>query len=377
MNVPPSEFQALITDYCALALPNQTVLQVDFFFCQEQTQWQTILLLQQQDQQVLSDLDGNSFCRYDRILPLFLPSDSLPVHAALRDLQEQLSGLRSRVNGDAYQKAQAALETLAHPRHPLAPAYLVEEAGQKGVVNPLGQLIVPARYAHIDTFAFSDPGDASLFLCRRKGHQLNDLDVYDMRGNCIFRQIGSLHPREETLLTSDNGTSSLRKLKSLWVVQQTLDHPFPEDPDFQLVQEVPQRYTRKALYGLGFAESPLWTHCPREETPPRALLIPMAAMIGQRIGCSAEEVLNRLPDYQSFRLERFPLSQRLQAVTKDTPLCKLGLSIRTHHCLVRNGLETVADVLALSEEAIGMLRRSTPEILQELMVLIPVLDKMV
>lgn len=367
MNVPPSEFQEFLAEYNSLAFPGQKVLQTDFF-CQDDNRWQAVFLLRQ-EKQILADLEGHILCRYDQITPLFEPPAARSTAMAVQDLSEQLSGLRSRVPREDYEKAQRALEALAHPTYPFAPAYLVKEAGLMGVVDPLGQCIVPMEYANIETFAFSHPGNASVFLCYRGKHQLNSLDVFDMSGNCIFRQIGSLHPREETLLTPISAASPQRKLKSLWVVRQDIDHPFPEDPEFQLVREVPRRYTRKELLGLGFSEGVPWRHCPKGETPPPEALLPLAAAIGQQAGRSAQEVLSRLDDYRRFRQERIPPAQRLQTVTKDTPVDKLGLSIRAHHCLVRNGLQTVADVLVLSEEAATRLRRCTPEILQEIMLL--------
>ena len=112
-------------------------------------------------------------------------------------------------------------------------------------------------------------------------------------------------------------------------------------------------------------ERSVWRYCP-EETPSREVLLPLANVIGKALGFSAEEILDQLPDYRRFRRDQTPLALRLAKVTADTPLDKLELSIRAHHCLVRSGLRTASDVAALSEDALHRLRRCTPEILEEI-----------
>lgn len=377
MNVPAAELKDFLEEYSTLAFPGQNVLRADFFCHQDGQQWQPVFVLEQSGQQLLADATGNILRRYDRITPLFIPQEETKLAWSVQDLTEQLSGLRSRVRREDYEKARAALEALYRPTLPLCAAYLAELDGLFGVVDPLGQIIVPTQYARIETFALATPGEAGMFLCHRSGHQLNSMDVYDRRGNCIFRQIGSLRPREETILTPAGSEASVRKVKSLWVIRQSIDHPFPEDPDFQLVRDELRRYTCKELRANGTDGLKLaaledhsdWQYRSAEETPPQDALMPLAVVIAQKAGCSATDVLGRLSDYRSFRLERMPWELRLQKITGTTPLDKLGLSIRAHHCLVRSGLQNASDLNALSEEALSRLRRATPEILQEITLL--------
>lgn len=369
MIVPAIELQEFLKEYGCLAFPGQKVLRADHFCCGAEQNWLTVFLTEQDGKQCLTDTDGQVLCRYDQIAPLFAASE-VKVLPAVQDLLEQLGDLRNRLPRKDYETARVTLQTLGLPSRPFAPAYLVVQKDLMGVVDPNGQVIVPSEYSQIEPFSFTCPGDASLFLCRRNGHQLNSMDVYDLRGNCIFRQIGNLLPREETLLTPPLSGSPVRKVKSLWVIHQSIEHPFPEDPEFQLVREEPRRYTLKQLHLGAMEDCPAWNHCPSDKVPPREVLFPMAAVIGKTVGYSANEVLERLSDYRAFRMEKTPLSVRLRHITAETPLDKLGLSIRAHHCLIRSGLQTVRDLMKLSEEAIQKLQRSTPEIRQEILLLV-------
>lgn len=373
MNIPPLDFQEFLAEYGSLAFPDQRVLRGDFFCHRENRKWLTVFVTEQDGNQLLTDAEGHIRCRYDRIMPLFV-SSPVKVSGEIQDLLEQLSGLRSRVPLEDYERARTALQSLTQPAHPPAPAYLVLQEGRMGVVTPEGTRIVPIEYTRIQPFAFTSPGNAGIFLCQKGGHSLNSMDVYDWNGTCIFRQIGNLLPREETVLTPAVSGHPLRSVKSLWVVRQTIDHPFPENPDFQLVREQPQRYTLKALRcpdyddlrPAAMEDRPVWLYCREDQVPPDDALYPLAATIGERIGCYAEKVISRLPDYRVFRRERMPLSVRLANVTAHTPLNQLGFSIRAHHCLVRSGLQTAADVMNLTQEAIDRLPRSTQEIAQEI-----------
>lgn len=373
MKIPALELQEFLTQYGSLAFPGRQVLRVDLFCRRDDQKWQTDFIVEQDGSQLLADADGHVLGRYEQIKPLFVP-ESVTVSRDVQDLLEQLSGLRSRFPREQCDAAQKSLENLSKPSYPFAPVYQVAQAGLIGIVDPTGQVIVPAEYAEITPFALTRPGDASLFLCRRGGHRLNSLDVFDGNGNCIFREISNLYPKEESRQTPANAIGAVEKVKSLWVICQTVDHPFPEDPDFQLVQEDSHPYLVKELRHPAFRsiqlaameDTPSWRYCTMEETPPWDILSSMAATVGATIGCSEQEVLSRLTDYRAFRLERTPLSVRLANVTDDTPLDKLGFSIRAHHCLVRSGLQTAGDVMALSEEALSRLRRSTDDIIHEI-----------
>lgn len=368
MNVPALELKDFLEEYGALTFPDSKLLRVDLFCRQEKTNCHPVFALGQQEQALLCDAAGTVLCRSDRITPLFLPAQERRVALDVQDLLEQLSGLRIRVPRKDYEAAQQSIDRLARPAQPFAPAYLVEQEGLLGVVDPLGQIIVPAEYARIETFAFSDPGDAGLFLCHRGGHRLNSTDVYDLSGRCIFSQISSLRPREETVLTPADGGPSVKKIKSLWVIRQSIDRPFPEDPDFQLVLDEAKRYTLKELHCSGTD----WCHCPLEEGAALSVgtdLLPLATVIAQSLDCSADDVLGRLSDYRAFRRERTPPALQLTNVRPDTPLDKLSLNIRIYHCLVGSGLRTAADVAGLSEAALLKLRHATPEIRQQISLL--------
>lgn len=373
MNIPALEMQEFIEEYGRLAFPEHRVLRADYFFHENGHSWLSVFLTEQNEKQLLCNAAGQVLCRYDRIMPLFVAS-SVKVSEDVAYLLEQLSGLRSRVPMERYENARAGLLTLTHPADPFAPAYLVLQDGLLGVVDPQGAVIVPAQYAQIRPMALNHPGDAAMFLCRRNVHSLNAVDVYDINGNCIFRQISNLLPREETLLTPPDTGAPLRKVKSLWVIRQSVDHPFPEDPDFQLVQENARRYTRRELQqspsdSLQLAamdEQPVWSCLPPEATPPQEVLFPLAAAIGASIGCATETVLQRLADYRSFRLEQMPLRDRLTHVTADTALDQLGFSVRAYHCLARRRLQTVADLLSMTSDDIAQLHHSTDSILAEI-----------
>lgn len=364
MNIPALEIKDFLEEYGTLFFQDSKLLRVDLFCRRTEEKRHPVFALKQQDREVLCDAAGNVLCRGQRITPLFLPGPERRIRMEIQDLSEQLSGLRSRVPREDYETAQQSLEQLARPVQPFAPAYLLEQDGLLGVVDPLGTVIVPAQYARIETFAFSDPGDAGLFLCSRGGHPLNSVDVYDLSGRCIFEQISRLRPREETVLTPADGGPSVKKIKSLWVIRQSIDRPFPEDPEFQLAINEAKRYSLKELHCVGTD----WCHCPLEEgssLPFGTELLSPAAFIAQSLDCTEEAVLKRLPDYRIFRRERTPLTN----IRPDTPLDKLGLNIRVHHCLVGSGLRTVADVAALSEEALLRLRHATPEIRQQISLL--------
>lgn len=373
MKIPALELQEFLTQYANLTFPGQQVLRIDHFCHRDDQKWQTVFITEQNSLQLLMNDEGLVLGRYEQIKPLFAAE---PVVASrdVEDLLEQLSGLRSRFSREKLETARNALEALSAPSFPFAPVYQVEQAGSVGVVDPLGQIVVPVEYAEITPFALSCPGDAGLFLCRRRGHRLNALDVFDINGNCIFRDISNLYPKEESRRTPANGTGSVEIIKSLWVIHQAIDHPFPENPDFQLVQEEAHSYSVKALRhpesgSLSLAameDTSSWRYYTAQETPPQDLLSALAPTVAAALGCSAQEVLARLTDYRAFCLERTPLSIRLAHVSNDTPLDKLGFGIRAHHCLVRRGLQTAADVMALSEEELSRLRRGTDEIIQEI-----------
>lgn len=373
MNIPPLELQAFLLEYETLVFPGLKVLRADHFRHVEDGGFLTVFILEQDGKQLLAQEGGKILCQYHRIWPLFV-APAVKASVAVQDLLDQLEGLRSRYPAENYQKAREALLNLEQSSHPFAPFYLVQQDGMMGVVSPDGSTIVPAEYAKIEPFALVHPGDGGLFLCHRSGHHLNPVDVYDLNGNCIFRQISKLFPREETLSSPADGAEPVRKVKSLWVIRQTLDHPFPDDPDFQLVQEQPTWYSLKELRhpaALDLQLSPmedriLWKHLPAEQLRSLDLLIGMADTIGHAIDCSSRKVLARLSDYRAFQRERTPLSVRLAKVTSDTPVDQLGFSVRTHHCLVRSGIQTAGELVTLSDDALLRLRRSTHEILCEI-----------
>lgn len=365
MNLPASGMQEFFEEYANLAFPERRVLRVDHFCHREDHRWLSVFLAEEQDKQLLCDATGQVLCRYDRIAPLFAASP-VKVSEDVAYLLEQLSGLRSRVPMERYENAKAGLQTLTQPADPFAPAYLAIQEGLLGVVDPEGTVIVPVQYAQIRPFALTVPGDAALFLCRKNGHALNTMDVYDINGNCIFSQISDLFPREESLLTPADSGIPLRKVKSLWVIRQDVDHPFPEDPEFQLVQETARRYTCRELQLTGMDACPQWSCLPVEKAPPEEVLSPLAERIGEAIGCHPETVLSRLADYRAFRMERTPLSVRLAHVTLDTPLDQLGFSVRAYHCLARRRLQTVADLLSLTADDIARLQHSTDSIITEI-----------
>ena len=372
MNIPALEMQAFLAHCGSLVFPGQRVLRSDHFCRTEDQKWATVFILEQNGSPVLANAEGRVLGRYERIQPLFVaePTQSRQV----QDLLDQLSELRNRFPREKYDAARSALERLSGPSGPFAPVYQVEQAGLLGIADPMGQIIVPVEYAQITPFALAHPGDAGLFLCHRGGHRLNDMDVFDWKGNCIFRQISNLYPREQIRRTAANTAETVEKVKSLWVVCQNVDRPFPEDPDFQLIQEDASAYTVKELRKPVFSsiqlsameDRPTWQYCPPEETPPGDTLASLAATVGTAMGCSAQQILSRLGDYRTFRQQMIPLSHRLAHVTADTPLNKLDFSVRAHHCLVRSGVQTAGDVAALTEQDLSGLRRSTHEILQEI-----------
>ena len=363
MNIPAAELQAFLEEYAHLAFPERRVLRADYFYHKEDHHWLTVFLAEQQGRSLLCDAAGQLLCEYDRITPLFTAS-AVTDNRDVAYLLEQLSGLRSRISREQYEQARAGLEALTQPADPFAPAYLVWQEGSAGVVSPDGNLIVPVQYAQIRPFALTTPGDATLFLCRKSGHLLNGMDVYDINGNCILRQISDFYPREQSLLTAADSGMAHRTVKSLWVIRQSVDHPFPEDPEFQLVAQTRHRYTRRQL-GIT-QDCPVWSCLPDGSAPPAEALLPLAQRIGEAIGHPCETVLQRLADYRAFRRECMPLSVRLSHVTPETPLDQLGFSVRAYHCLARRRLQTAADLLRLTDDDIAQLYHSTDSIIDEI-----------
>ena len=384
------DLTAFVGEY--LTLSQKSALRWDIFRSEEQ--WHLTFLQQEGNRQLLSDAHGEILCGFDRITPLFVPREARNLKLLVDDLAEQASGLRSRVTSESYLRLQLALEGLRY-NPALSCGYLVEEQGLVGIADPMGQVLVEPRYARIDLFSFRESYDtdsggdahtrsnAQLYLCRAPGHTLNNLDVFDLRGNCIFRGISGLCPREEALITSKptEDTSARfpreKKLRSIWVSRQFLEHPFPEMPEFEQLREDARRFTVKELNSpVSHPDSSLrlapmaldgsWEHIPLREAAdiPDLLLSPMAEVIGGHIDASPEAVLRQLVRYEAFRRERRSLFQK--TMTPDTPLGELELESQTYQCLIRSGLRTLADVLALPEDPSPRLRRFTPEILRQI-----------
>ena len=56
----------------------------------------------------------------------------------------------------------------------------------------------------------------------------------------------------------------------------------------------------------------------------------------------------------------------MYAAHSNIPVAVMGLSVRARNCLVRAGCQTLADVLALEEEAVGRMRNLGPKTASEI-----------
>lgn len=367
--------RAFVEEYAALIMPDRKLLRTDFF--EHDGRWTVNLLLAEPGGQLLVNGQGQALCRFEKLTPLFQPIVRPGAAILAEDLLEQATVFRTRASRGQYENLQSAIKALQYSNTALADAYLAEQAGDFGVVDPLGNRIVPMEYASIETIPFEEElgteprGTAGLYLCRRPGHQINPMEVYDLMGHCIFRNISNVHPGEQALFNSKTlDQPQQKRLRSLWVTQQTIDQPFPEDPEFMIPKNETKRYTRKELSGHlseelqtgGLDAKVRYTY--RQDIPAeqlKELLFPMAEAIASAIDSSASEIISRLEDYEAFQRERSGNRFYLQGVTSDTTLDKVGLTMPTYTCLIRSGLRTLGDL-----QRPHKLRNSTPKILAEI-----------
>lgn len=365
------------------------------------TGWHLALLLDDGQKQRLVDSAMNILCQYDEILPLFDVNEDEETANAVMAFQEKLLELNQRPLYEKRLCASLALRTLCSPFCSLSAAYLVNENGLYGVVDPFGKVIIAPKYQHIEPFAFREHydypsdcggpihggiwGDTSLYLCTEDPTRLNTMDVYDLRGNCVFERIASLYAHKETLSTPYPITEACapqlplqKDVRSVWVNVQSYGTPFPEDPELQILCDNAASYTIKKLCDRApsLRSAPLWnkdfchyqTECCLEEPPKELLRIlePIISLISANIGCSPEGIIARLPDYADFRWERTPIQFSLTNVTPHSTLDDLDLPVRTYNCLNRASIRTLNAILHLPDEAIPTLRGANSKIIREI-----------
>lgn len=364
--------QAFAEEYVKVTMPGRMLLSVDIF--RIRNRWQVNLLLAEPGEQVLVDGEGREIGRYERITPLCRPVPNPKTVTLVNDMLDQASVFRNRVPSEQYRDLMAAVEALKYTGNVLADGYLVKQNGLTGLLSPEGEWIVPMEYTSVEPFPFVEDekrSTAGLYLCRLPGHGINNMNVYDLQGNLIFRGISNLYPREHSLLSG--ATPELprqKRLRSLWVSDQTIDHPFPENPEFLLTRDRFKRFSVKELSSplpqeealrVGILEQ-CTPSCPNEVPRDvlKELLTPMAEAMSNHIPYSSEQILNRLRDYEAFQKERSGPQFLLREVTTQTPLNQLNLSSSALTCLLRNNLRCAGDLLVSKA-----LRNCTPKIQEE------------
>lgn len=389
-----------IEEYLAKTEPGSRLLGFDFFRLGKA--WQFTLLVDSGQQQALLNADGSTLCSYDQLTPLFRLQQAPGAEFLVQDLKDQLLGLRSKASATAFGAAVRSLDTMCCPFDSLSGAYLVRQQDLYGVVNPLGQVLIAPKYRKIAPFSFREVmdsagivhGQTGLYLCSGDLHRLNTMDVYDRKGNLIFKEVAGVYPREEALLTPAPVSEpcapalpGLKQLRSLWVSRQQAVSPFPDAPQLQSVADDNRRFSLRELYRpvpekpdswrIGAVDpAPDWEKDPWnaqalkgiESGDPvlRELLKPMAQVLGELTGYEPEELLERLKDYGNFCRERRSSQVPLDRVTADTEISRMMLTVQCYNCLVRNGLRTAGEVAALSDERIARLQRLLPKTLPEI-----------
>lgn len=399
------DLQVFLQEYLSVSNNSSQLLRFDFF-TRKPDRWHLSILAAREGKHCLMNARGEILGCYDEITPLFcIPRDS-KIQATVEDLQDQLLCLRSKAPREPLLAMTHELQTLCSPFRSLSAAYLVREQELYGVIDPLGAVIISPQYRSIEPFPFRERfgaqgdchspvpgglyGETGLYLCRGDLHRLNTTDVYDLKGNLIFRDITDIYSREEMWVTPKRITESTaallsreKQVRSIWVSRQEPEQPFPGAPELQSILDRCVHYSLRRLSGQ-VAEDGLWLHSLDNAVPwvwdvgsiladgtmkksPRILgelLMPPAEVIGSHIGCPAEAVLDRLGDYSEFFRERNEI--RLDDLTPETGLQSLGLTAQACNCLVRNGIITVGDLLAFREDRLPLLRRSTPQAIREI-----------
>lgn len=392
------ELQIFFREYVACLNQGDTLLRFDFFFEEAKgnrlpDRWHLNILTARDGKQCVLGSQGELLGQYDRITPLFcLPRDQ-KLEATIEDLQDQLLCLRSKSKQEDLLTLTHSLHTLCSPFRSVSAAYLVEEQGLWGIIDPLGHTLVPAKYRKIDPFPFREKfgtrgscpvpgglyGETGLYLCRGDLHRLNSTDVYDLQGNLIFREIADVYPREEVWVTPPRSPESVgalltkqKQVRSFWVSRREAAHPFPDAPELQSILEQSKHYSVRSLTQEQNHPPMVWdvdgilADRAIQKSPQifRELLQPLATTIGNHIGATPEEVLDRLRDYRDFYRQRTQLP--MEKLRPEMPLTALALTAQAYNCLVRNGVTTLGELLELSASRLSNLWRSTPEATREI-----------
>ena len=397
--------QVFLQEYFSLTNKDARLLRFDFF-TDRSGSWQLGILAAREGKQCLLNARGELLGCYDEIRPLFcLPEDG-KLEPTIEDLQDQLLCLRSKAPREPLLAMTHTLKTLCSPFRCLSAAYLIKEQGLYGVMDPVGCVVIPPKYRCIEPFPFRERfgaqsdcscpvpgglyGETGLYLCRGDLHRLNTTDVYDLKGNLIFQGISDVYPREEIWVTPKRVTESTapllqqeKRVRSIWVSRQEPEQPFPGAPELQSIADKSRHYSvaslSKPVAGDGLRLQLLDNATPwawdvgsiladrafhRSPQIFRALLQPLAEVMGSHIGHSAEAVLDRLGDYSEFYRQRTRIA--LEGLTPETPVKELGLTDQAYSCLVRSGITTAGSLASLQEDRLPLLRRSTPQTVQEI-----------
>ena len=404
---------ALLTDYLAAIMPEAKLNSFQFFCNTDKpVQWHVVMLADIRQQQCLVDGSGKCLGQYDEIIPLFSLQKSDRLSDAITDFNFQLEYASPALPDDLLRDFRIRSLRLRYSHYALSNGYRVRLQDAWGVVDCFGKIIVPVKYRCVESFPFCehynyrtdrmlDPGDgligeAGLYLCRGEILEQNTTDAYDLQGNLIFEQIQDLYPREESLTTpladTENGDPLLptqKRVRSIWVSRQALYLPFPDEPLIQHTNPQGKRYTIRELSAPLKEADTLrknrlcshehWVADPhnlqaaqylQEEPAVMAdFLEPMAQVIGKHFGHSPETILESLPIYAEFVLERSPERRIPAHITLNSPLSELDLKVRPYTVLTRSGITTVRELLALPEEDIPKLRRTTPNVSENVILL--------
>ncbi len=252
--------------------------------------------------------------------------------------------------------AQTVLRSLrgwheqALPHDESCSLFLVGKDERFGVIDPLGKTVVPPIYRYIIPMTLT-ADRISLLICRRDRENANTTDVYDVSGNCLYRNIGGLYRYEDTVRyhfsPAEGNKPSSRFAEKVCIVM----HGDSEDAQ-------PQTFIRVARLlrhspALEKDDGPQRLHAMCDETATaletdkfalselKDILAPMAKVVAAWRGETPEEVMLSIPVWNVAR----QTENALTGVTADTALIDMpDMSIACFELLQRAGLHTVADV---------------------------------
>lgn len=302
---------------------------------------------------------------FESVMPLYRP---IPATTDIKEecgrFLEILNKNRDCIcNKSAYSKVKQYVNRIFTSGESIADGFLVKNGVNCGILNVRGEAIVPVTYTDIEHVSFILRNDSAvecgnsflnktnLFVCRKKVADHTLTDVYDVNGQCIFKDLTSFSIAEEVTTRESVCTGGeypdyemeTTEIKRIRIEYDIFWEEFTVD---MLIGKDGCSPTEHGPFGTVNSEADM-IHCEFSEMPEESVPLMSAVLYAMRgYGKFADE--DQAYKYLWFILHDF--------IWNELGLHELDMSVRSHNCIHRAGIETVGQLLDYPDDKLSEIR---------------------